>query len=181
MDEMFLEQMVKRGTKQKDLQVRIAIVICGLIICIVPSLFSLVVTYYVTPVLLMLVALIVWIMWRRVAKEYEYIFTNGNLDVDVIYGQSTRQHLLGFDCRQCQMIVPANSKRYEHQIYEGKYDKTIYACPGKVEENTYVILVREKEKNYRIFFEPNERLKNAIKEYSPKNTIIEPRKIEENQ
>lgn len=179
MDELFLEQMVKRGNKKRDLMMRIGIVICGLVICTVPSFLGMMVSYYVTPVLIMLVALVVWILWRRTAKEYEYIFTDGSLDIDVIYGQSTRKHLLTFDCRQCRMIVPAKEPRYEHQIYDDRFDKTLYACSGQVDENTYVIIGKVGEKKYRVFFEPNEQMQKAIHTYSPKNTVIAPKKLEE--
>ena len=178
MDEMFLEQMVKRGSSKHDNMVRVLLVVCGVIICTIPFMFSLIVAYYVTPVVVMAVALVVWIMWRRAAKEYEYIFTDGSIDIDVIYGQSTRQHLATFDCRQCRMIVPAKMERYTHEIYDKKYDKTIYACVGEPDDNTYVILGQYMDKQYRVFFDPNERLKAAIHQYSPKNTVIAPQKIE---
>ena len=181
MDEMFLEQMIKRGDAKHDWTVRIIMVISGIVICTVPFMISLVVAYYVTPVLILAVALVVWILWRRAAKEYEYIYTEGSLDIDVVYGRSTRQHLVTFDCRQCRMIVPALSKRYEHEIYDKKYDKTIYACAGKPEEDTYVILGKYAEKQYRVFFEPNEKMRQAIHQYSPKNTVMQSRQLEQKE
>ncbi|MCI8633805.1 MAG: hypothetical protein HFE64_10050 [Lachnospiraceae bacterium] len=171
MEGMFLEQMVKRGNKQQDSLMRVIIVVCALIIASLPFIISLSLAVYVGPVLIVVMALVVWILWRRVAKEYEYIYTDGNLDIDVIYGRSTRQHLVTFDCRQCRMIVPASIKRYEQEIYEKKYDKTIQAGTGKMTESTYVILGSVGDKQYRVFFEPNEALLEAIYTYSPRNTV----------
>ena len=178
MDEMFLEQMVKRGNAQKDMQRRIFVVLCGIAIIGLPNLFGASVVYMVTPVLVVLVALLVWILWRQSAKEYEYIYTEGSLDIDVIYGQSTRRHLVTFDCRACRMIVPCQTKRYEHEIFEKKYGKTIYACKGTPDEDTYVILGQVGDVDYRVFFEPNERLITAIHQYSPKNSLIAPKRVE---
>ncbi len=171
MEGTFLEQMVKRGSKQQDRLMRIIIVICALIITSLPFIISLQLAAYIAPVLIVVMALVVWILWRRAAKEYEYIYTDGNLDIDVIYGRSTRQHLVTFDCRQCRMIVPASIKRYEQEIYEKKYDKTIQAGAGKITESTYVILGSVADKQYRVFFEPNEVLLDAIHAYSPRNTV----------
>lgn len=178
MDEMFLEQMVKRGNAQKDMQRRIFVVLCGIAIIGLPNLFGASVVYMVTPVLVVLVALLVWILWRQSAKEYEYIYTEGSLDIDVIYGQSSRRHLVTFDCRACRMIVPCQTKRYEHEIFEKKYGKTIYACKGTPDEDTYVILGKVGDVDYRVFFEPNERLITAIHQYSPKNSLIAPKRVE---
>lgn len=172
MDEKFIEQMVKRGSKQQDTRVRIAIVICALVIVSLPFVISLQLAYYIGPVLIVAMALVVWILWRRAAKEYEYIYTDGSLDIDVIYGQSTRLHLVTFDCRECRMIVPALTKRYEKEIFEKKYDKTIQAGAGKIAENTYVILGNVGTKQYRVFFEPNDVILEAIHTYSPRNTVV---------
>ena len=178
MDELFLGQMVKRGSAQKDTSRRILIVLCGLAVLAIPSLFGFYITYLVTPVLIVAIALVVWTLWRQTAKEYEYIYTDGSLDVDVIYGQTSRRHLVTFDCRQCRMIVPALIEKYKHEIFEKKYGKTIYACKGEPDENTYVILAKVGDIDYRVFFDPNEKLLNAIHTYSPKNSIIAPKKVE---
>ncbi len=178
MDEMFLEQMVKRGNAKKDMQRRLLVILCGIAVIGLPSLFGAYITYLITPVLVVMVALMVWILWRQSAKEYEYIYTDGSLDIDVIFGQSTRRHLVTFDCRACRMIVPSQTQRYQHEIFEKKYGKTIYACKGTPDEDTYVILGKVGEVEYRVFFEPNDRLINAIHQYSPKNSIIAAKKIE---
>ena len=73
MDELFLEQMVKRGSAKKDMQRRILIVLCGIAVLGIPSLFGFYLSYLVTPVLIVAIALIVWTLWRQTAKEYEYI------------------------------------------------------------------------------------------------------------
>ncbi len=181
MDELFLEQMVKRGDAKKDMYRRIFIVLCGIAVMGLPSLFGMYISYLVTPVLLVAVALVVWTLWRQTAKEYEYIYTDGNLDIDVIFGQSSRRHLVTFDCRMCRMIVPAQIQKYQHEIYEKKYGKTIYACKGKPGEETYVILGKVGDIDYRVFFDPNDKLINAIHQYSPKNSIVASRKIEKSE
>lgn len=181
MDELFLEQMVKRGSAKKDMQRRILIVLCGIAVLGIPSLFGFYISYLVTPVLIVAIALIVWTLWRQTAKEYEYIYTDGNLDIDVIYGQTSRRHLVTFDCRRCRMIVPALIEKYQHEIWEKKHGKTIYACKGEPNEETYVILARVGDIDYRVFFDPNEKLLNAIHTYSPKNSIIALDKTETEQ
>ena len=128
MDDLYLEQMVKRGNAQKDRMMRVLLIICGLIVISIPFVVSLAFSYLVTPVIVMAVALVVWIMWRRVSKEYEYIFINGNLDIDVIYGRSTRRHLVTFDCRLCRMIVPADDPKAkkEEEKKHGYLGKNVF-------------------------------------------------------
>lgn len=171
MESLFLEQIVKKGTKQKDQVTRVVIVISALIICVLPSLINIRITGLVTPVVVTLMVLAVWILWRRASREYEYIFTDGSLDIDVIYNRSSRVHVVTFDCPFCRLIAPATDERYQKQIYEQKYDKTIYAGKGSITDETYVIIGNVGDKLYRVFIDPNEKILDAMYAFSPKNMI----------
>lgn len=171
MESLFLEQIVKKGTKKKDRISRILIVLSAIIICLLPTVIDISLTSLVTPVLITVLVLAVWILWRRVSREYEYIFTDGSLDIDVIYNRSSRVHLVTFDCSLCRLIAPATDERYQDQIYEKKYDKTIYAGKGEITDETYVIIGNIGNKQYRVFFDPNEKVLDAIYTFSPNNVI----------
>ena len=170
-DELFLEQMVRRGTDKEVLIKRILIIVSGLVIAVFPYGLSLSVGYLVGPVLLVVVALAIWILWRRVYREFEYIFTDGNLDVDVIYNRSGRRHVGTFDVKKARLIAPANDEKNKALI-EGKFQKEFTADSGLHPENTYVLLGTVGEQTCKLVFEPNEELLNAIKRYNPRNTII---------
>ena len=75
MDDLYLEQMVKRGNAQKDRMMRVLLIICGLIVISIPFVVSLAFSYLVTPVIVMAVALVVWIMWRpRIERIRIYFY-----------------------------------------------------------------------------------------------------------
>lgn len=170
---VFVEQMIKRGTKEKDNMKRFVIVLLGLIAIGIPFLLGPSVVYYAEPVVVLVAAFCVWIFWRRASQEYEYIYTDGNLDIDVIYGQTSRKHLVTFDARSVKIIAPANDPKAQAATRD-KGATTIYACRGAVEDGTYVIVGEYRSKLYHVYFEPNARILKGIKTYAPAKSIIRP-------
>ena len=55
------------------------------------------------------------------------------------------------------------------------------SCKGEPNEETYVILGKVGDVDYRVFFDPNEKLLNAIHTYSPKNSIVASKEIEKEE
>lgn len=169
-EDMFLEQLVRRGSRVQDAMKRILILMGAFIVLTLPILFIPQYLTLIEPVLLVVVMLGVWILWRRASKEYEYIYTDGNLDIDVIYSKNGRKHLVTVDAKRCKIICPANDASHKNMLSE-KYDKTIMACAGSPDESTYVLIGPYKDKMWKVYFEPNEQLLTALKKYSPRNTV----------
>lgn len=168
----FLEQMVKHGDARKDMIRRIYLLIAGVVILTLIVILGYQVLILAGPVVLMVVALMIWILWRRVAQEYEYVYTEGNLDIDVVYSRSTRKSLFSLDLRKAILIAPYDSAQAEKIMPGYKFDKKVYATKGAPTDGTYVIIAEYLSKQYLVYFEPDERILAAIKEYTPRNSVI---------
>ena len=170
----FIEQMVKRGTKEKDRLHRAILIICALIVLSIPWIIGFNAVYLVEPVLIMIVGLGVWILWRRPSKEYEYIDTEGAIDIDVVYGRSSRKHLFSIDARKASLIAPALDPKAKEQTEGKSFDRKIMACEGEIKEDTYVLIGEYQSRKYLIYWEPDERILDGIKHYAPRHSIIRP-------
>lgn len=170
--DVYYEQMIKRGTPKQDRTRRILIVLCGLIICLLPFILGASAVYIVEPVLLMVVALMGWILWRRASKEYEYVYTDGTLDIDVIYSKVSRRHLVSFDLRKVNLIAPALDPKVQAAVAKDKTSKKLMAVPAEPDQDSYVILGTYLKDMYVVYFEPSEELKRYIRKYSPRNSKI---------
>lgn len=170
----FIEQMVKRGTKQKDNIRRAFIVLGGLIILSIPWLIGFNAVYFVEPVLIMVVGLAVWILWRRASREYEYIYTEGLIDIDVVFGRSSRKHLFSIDARKATLIAPALNPKAKEETEGKSFDRKIFACEGDIKDDTYVLIGEYMSRKYLVYWEPDERILDGIKHYAPRHSIIRP-------
>ena len=48
----------------------------------------------------------------RLNVEYEYLYVNGELDIDKIFSMSTRKNVASYQISQLEIMAPAGSGRY---------------------------------------------------------------------
>ena len=167
MDHVYMEEMVKHEATGKDLLMRIGLIAAYLVLNIV----ILTLINLLFPIVLAISSWGLYIFWRRISKEYEYIYTDGNLDVDCVFHRSTRKHMTSIDIREFSLIAPADEHQYQG-MYEKKYDKFLDAGRGGIRENTYVGICTREGQTLKMYFEPSEEMLNAMKKYSPRNVVL---------
>lgn len=94
-------------------------------------------------------------------NEYEYIITNGIMDVDRIIAKSARRREASFDLSKVDRLEKYNP----NMKLEGNFKKQVFAC-NKDDENAY-LLVADGGK-VCIVFSPDERIKSAIVKFVPR-------------
>ena len=94
--------------------------------------------------------------------EYEYIITNGTMDIDKIINRSSRKRMLSFELSTVSKIekfnpnAPSNPK------------SMVIACNTQ-DENSYLLVAeREGKGNIELVFTPDERIQSAVKKFVPK-------------
>ncbi|MCF0135303.1 MAG: hypothetical protein HUJ69_02670 [Lachnospiraceae bacterium] len=176
--EVFVEQMIKKGSERSDMIRRIYLLVGGALILLLVVMLGYNAVILAGPVVLVMVALMVWILWRRVAQEYEYVYTEGNIDIDVVYSRTSRKHLFTLDLRKAVLIAPWGSPEAEKVLPGYKFDKTIYAIHDKPGENTYLVICEYLSRQTLVYFEPDSRILNHLKNYSPRNSVIRQEDLE---
>ena len=100
--------------------------------------------------------------------EYEYIFTNGDLDIDKIIGKQKRDRCITLSADKTEKLFKYNSDK----IKGGNYNKVIYACIP--DEDSICLAARHnKEGLCVVVFQPEEKMLNKIKEFIPRNVLRE--------
>ena len=96
--------------------------------------------------------------------EYEYIITNGTLDIDKIINKSSRKRILSFDLANVSRL-----EKYNAGMLNSLNQKEItFAC--NPDDNGAYLLVAEREgkPSAYLVFAPEERLQGAIVKFVPK-------------
>lgn len=98
--------------------------------------------------------------------EFEYIFTNGDLDIDKIIAMKKRERKITISVENTEEIF-----RFKPEIIENKrFDKKIVACVPN-EESICLIARHKKEGKVLLIFAPEEKMINKIKEFIPRNIL----------
>ena len=96
--------------------------------------------------------------------EYEYIITNGEMDIDKIIAKSSRKRMANFNLAKVETVEKFNIAAKP----AGNFEKTVIACNGD-EDNAYYMIVSEEGKGRTlIVFAPDDRIKGAIVKFIPK-------------
>lgn len=159
-NDVFNEQLVKKEKTVADLMQ-------FSLIWAVTAVLSIVVNLFIPYVGMMIAVLIIWAGLHfsgKVNKEFEYIFTNGDLDIDIIYNKAKRKRAITLDTTKIlEMKKVADKERSK----EG-FDKILDYSSGKPSDNLYALIYHVDYKKARIFIEPNDAIRKAIYQYAPR-------------
>ena len=165
--DIFCEYLVKKKSFT-DTLIRFLIALSCMFLCFI--VLSVAVLFYrplVTLAPLIIAGLIFGAvqLGRRYSIEYEYVFTNGVLDIDIIYARSRRKKLISVPCNRIEHMGPVreikvSSNNVVDAIYDmkrgGKYLISFLGDSGKTD----------------LYFQPPEKLVLNMKKYNPKNINI---------
>ena len=94
--------------------------------------------------------------------EYEYIITNGTLDIDKIINKSSRKRMISVDLSGVTRLEKFNPNAPISQ------KGAVFAC-DKDDPNAYLVVVEKTGQSAVSFvFSPNDKIKSAIVKFAPK-------------
>jgi len=167
--DIFIEQLVKRSSKGIYLLMKIGIVIGALALSGVLLLYSPYILGSFATFGFMLgfgVLYLGYMLLTSLNVEFEYIITNGEVDVDKIVAQRKRTRLENFKCKEVEAI--GLYKKAEHA--NRQYGKVIKACIDENDEkNTWYVNYRSpKNGNTLLIFTPSNEVLKTIKPILPR-------------
>lgn len=102
--------------------------------------------------------------------EYEYIITQGIVDIDQIMAKRKRKRIVSFDARDCEIIAPQNRGNY----FAAYKTLPVTDCTAYLEhENNYFAVLERAGVRKCILFQPSEDMVQSLKRYNPRNTFVD--------
>lgn len=170
MSDVFIEHMVKRRSDGRQIAVKLLIVVAAIVALLalfvllsyVQSLFSLM------PLFIAGVVWGAWLLIRRRNLEFEYIVTNGELDVDKIIARRSRKRLVNVDCRKFDILAPM-AQEYRNEYESSSITKKIDASSSPLSDKRWFAVFSDKD-NARtlLVFEPNEKMLDVFRRLIPR-------------
>jgi len=150
MGDIFKEQIIKKKPTRKDTFIRIGLIIAVFMFFMVIMASPLV---SFAPFLLLVAIFGAWFAMSFLKVEYEYAFTDGELDIDVIYNRSRRKRR--FSARVNDFIIMAHVEDKTHMgEFENAQEVHDYSS-GVVSPDTYAFMINYNGKRTKIIIEPN--------------------------
>ena len=160
-NDVFNEQLIKKQKTSAD-TLKMAAIWFGAV------LLSAALSIFIPYIGIMLAVLVIWgaiFLTGRLKQEFEYSFTNGDLDIDVIYNRSRRKRIVTIDTKKLLGMEKVQNKE---QAAKG-YDKVLDLSSGALSDDLYGLVYEIDYKKTRIFIEPNESILKAIQTFAPRS------------
>jgi hypothetical protein len=103
--------------------------------------------------------------------EFEYTYTNGEIDIDVIIGRRKRKRVYSGDCKEFDIVAKYGSDKYDEYIRG--VQKTIVSVSSLNSQEVYFIAASNKGQRLVILFEPGMKMLNMMQGYIPKKVFID--------
>lgn len=156
MVDIFKEQLIKRNPSNTDRLIKVGVIagvalVFFISMSIIPA-FGMVIT--------VAVGFGAYIFLGRLKREYEYSFTNGELDIDVIYNRSARKRVFTGNVKNFELMAHVDDPSHQNSFASANEVKDYSS--GTVSDRSYAFLTNYNSKRQKIIIEPNNELLEAI-------------------
>lgn len=103
--------------------------------------------------------------------EYEYTFTNGDIDIAKVIMNSKRVHILSTNVKEFELIAPVNSSAYK-KVSNNINNYKVFKAYNNI-DRLYFGIFNHNGKRCFLFFEPSDKLLKLLSFYNPKNVQVE--------
>ena len=153
----------------------LALVACMMIIVIFPLIGS-----FMNSLILLAIAGVVYgaiVFSRNFRLEYEYIFTNGDLDIDIVKAQQSRKRLTSLKCKSIEVMASdanmTHKRAFENESISKKFNAVYDPAAGGIYHALYLV----DGERFMLTFQPPKRLLAAMKNGNPRCVFVDPEDV----
>ena len=162
MNDFYTEHLIKQKPTAKTMAIKAALIA----LCVVSALAMFVIPfgYFITVIVIFVVVTI----FKRFDLEFEYLYINGDLDIDKIMGKEKRKRVFSTNVKEIEIMAPisyAELKPYERL-------KKLDFSSGMDNQKVFGLVANHKGENVLVLFEPNETIIKGMKYLAPRKVLI---------
>ena len=165
----FIEKIVQKKKNSKDYLTAFGIVSASVIVAIIIIVLA---TPFIQQFAFLLAIGAVYLGFRfksRVNVEFEYLVTNGSLDIDKIISQRKRVRIFSAECKEFEAVGRVAGKNYGPHVTTGA--ETIFAGTDMASESLHFVTLPYKGKKTVLYFEPDQRMLDNFRRYIPSKIL----------
>ncbi len=163
MGENYVEQLIKQKMTTKSMMI-----IAGLVFL---SFVSVVVGFVILPGFFIIPVIVIFLAYyfgkRYTSIEYEYVYYNGEIDIDRIMGMESRKRFISINAKDMEILAPSGSSAL--QPYQ---NLKVYDCSTNTGAHAYEVVTEKKGQKVRVIFEPNKEILDGMRMFAPRKVLI---------
>ena len=167
--DIFVEYIVKRKKGKKEYVKIAAIVVAAIVLAMLTPMLMLVPVVGSLSVLCTAAVIFgAYYLITSLNVEYEYILTNGELDVDTIINRRNRKRLITVQAKNFEILAPVGTDEYKNEE-NGRFTRVIDASSANIENKAYFAVFNKDGQRIKLVFEPTEKMLDVFETKVPRN------------
>ena len=114
--------------------------------------------------------LLVFFVGPKLDVEYEYLYVNGELDIDAIYSRQKRKRAGSYDVAELEILAPAKSHALDSYLNNGAKVKDYTS--GEENVKSYIMVYNMEKGREIIKVEIDEAIVNDIRRMAPRKVNL---------
>lgn len=163
MSDIYTEQLVKQNPTWKTYAFKALLIGLTVISFLMMGLIQ-----GVGTMLLVVMVLVDIYFFGRMDLEYEYLYMNGDLDVDKIMGKQKRKRVFSTNVQEVELIAPQGHEQLRYFQPTKTYDYSSMSPDNK----KYEMIVSNNNQLVKVIFEPNAKILDGMRSLAPRKVII---------
>ncbi len=164
--DVFTEHIVERKKNFKDYLAIVGIFLATVVLMCISGFFLF--TKYGSLIFLLSVGIVLgsYYIICMFNVEYEYIVTNGEMDVDSIMNRKKRKRVISVAAKTFELVAPVGEREFSAEE-NGSFTRVINVSSTKNGENAYYTIFSKDGQRIKLIFEPTEKMLEAFKIFAP--------------
>ena len=179
--DVFLEYLMRKKASRLEGLQKFGLIIAAVLLCYVVLIIFQLLGSFIASYSLFGVAGVVYltvVLMRNFNIEYEYIFTNGDLDIDVIKGRATRKRLTSLHCRNIEIMASDKNEQFKRNFESSNISKRFNAVYDSERGGIYHVLYTYDGERLLLTFQPPVKLLAAMQKMNPRCVHLEPEDVD---
>lgn len=168
--DVFMEKIVMKRKDFKDNLVAAGIILATFILIFIALNVKIINQLGMS---LFIVAGLVYLAYRLITSrnlEFEYVVTNGELDIDKIISRRKRKRIFSASCKEFEIVAKVKSNSFSQSVQSIK--NRIDASSSLDSPDAYFATLNYKGEKTVLIFEPDEKMLNNFKLFIPRKVLM---------
>jgi len=165
----FMEKLVTKKKTIADHLITAGIVLASILLIMIVLMIQILQELGISLILAVAIGYLGYRLLTSRNVEYEYIVTNGDLDIDKIISRRKRKRIFSANCKEFEIVAPVKSDSYKRSAQDVK--NKIDASSSIDSEDAWFVLLNYKGEKTVVIFEPDERMLKNFKIYIPRKVL----------
>lgn len=158
MSDYYTEQLVKKRADMKDVFIKALLVALTIVSVLIVFMFPFGIILPVGMIVLDV------FMFRRMNVEYEYLYVNGDLDIDKIMNKAKRKRVFSAHVSNLELLAPVKDLELRQHADAKTFDFSSRNDGARL----YALVVVDRGQKKKVIFEPNDTIIEGFKMLAPR-------------